>query len=118
MTPRRWAAYAAASVIAAAGMMAGHALAAAARASGHESLLAQALGIFAWVVAGAAAVLIDRTVVARTVAAASAALPLIWFATLDNPLWLPGLAALALFAILAGLSAALTKRAFRAGGRT
>jgi hypothetical protein len=114
---RRPVAYVTASAIAAAGMMSGHALAAAARASGQESPFAQAVGILAWIAAGVTAVVIDRTVVAPTVAAASVALPLLWFATLDNPLWLLGLAALALFAILAGVSAALTKLAFRAAGR-
>lgn len=118
VTTRRWLACAAASLIAAAGMMTGHALAAAARAAGEESAVAQGLGVASWVVAGAAAVLIDRDVPAQAVAAASVVLPLVWFATLENPLWLLGLAAMTLFALIAGLSAAVTKFACRAARRT
>lgn len=121
MSLRRRLAYIAASVIAAAGMMSGHWLAGAARAEGAESPAAQILGIASWLVAGVAAVLIDRTVPPRAVAFASLALPLVWFGMLlvseDNNLWLLGLAALAVFALLAGLAAGATKLAFRLAGR-
>ncbi|MEX2272526.1 MAG: hypothetical protein WD690_13730 [Vicinamibacterales bacterium] len=93
-------------------MMSGHALAASARAAGGESQLAPALGIVSWVVAGIAAVIIDRTIPVRFVGAASVVLPLIWFATLlakdGNPLWPAAGAAIMLFGLLAGLSAGAT----------
>lgn len=118
---RRRLSYIAASVIAAAGMMGGHWLAGAARAEGAESPFAQGLGILSWAVAGILAVLIDRTVPARAVAFASLALPLVWFGMLlvseENSLWLLGLAVMAVFALIAGLSAAATKLAFRLAGR-
>lgn len=114
---RRKLSYIAASVIAAAGMMTGHWLAESARAAGGESALAQGLGLASWVVAGVAAVLIDRTVPARAVAFASLALPLVWFGGLlvseDNTLWLLGLVALTVFALAAGLSAGATKLLLR-----
>lgn len=90
-------------------MMSGHALAASARAAGGESQIAPALGIISWVVAGVVAVLIDRTVPGLIVAAASVVLPLIWLATLDNPIWLLGLAAMAVFAMIAGGAAAAAR---------
>lgn len=118
---RRRLSYIAASVIAAAGMMSGHWLAGAARAEGGESPVAQGLGIASWAVAGIVAALIDRTVPARAVAFASLALPLVWFGMIlvseENSLWLLGLAVMAVFALIAGLSAAATKLAFRLAGR-
>lgn len=115
MPIRRRLSYIAASVIAAAGMMGGHALAAAAGAEG--SVAAQWMGILAWVVAGVAAVLIDRTVPARAVGFASLALPLVWFGMLlvseDRSLWMLGLLFIFFFALVAGLSAAGTKLLFR-----
>ncbi|HUF24253.1 MAG TPA: hypothetical protein VMN81_09010 [Vicinamibacterales bacterium] len=121
MSLRRRLAYLSASLIAAAGMMAGHALAGAARAAGEESQLAPALGLLSWVAAGIAAVLIDRTVPPRAVGFASLALPLVWFGMLlvseDNSLWLLGLAALAVFALIAAASAAMTKAVIRVAGQ-
>ena len=65
--------------------------------------------------------LIDRTEPPRAVEFASLALPLVWFGMLlvseDNNLWLLGLAALAVFALLAGLAAGATRFAFRLAGR-
>ena len=107
---KRKIAYVAASVIAAGGMFAGHAL------GGPESestTLANLLGILAWVVAGIVAVLIDRSVPARAVGFASLGLPLFWFGGLlveeGMTFWLAGLALLGLFALLAGTAAAGTK---------
>lgn len=118
---RRKLAYVAASVIAAAGMMGGHWMANAARAGGSESALAPALGLGSWIAAGIAAVLIDRSVPARAVAFASLALPLVWFGMLlvseDNSLWILGLAAMAVFALLTGLAAAGTRFALRLSRR-
>jgi hypothetical protein len=115
MPIRRRLAYIAASVIAAAGMMGGHALAAAAGADG--SAAAQWMGILSWVVAGIVAVLIDRTVPARAVGFASLALPLVWFGMLlvseDRSLWMLGLAFIFFFALVAGLAAGGTKLLFR-----
>jgi hypothetical protein len=117
VTSRRRLAYAAASLVAAAGMMAGHALAGAARAAAGESQLAPAVGLLAWVAAGIVAVLIDRRVPAGAAGAASIVLPLAWFgvrlAIDGNSLWLLGLAALAVFALLAAASAAITKTVLR-----
>lgn len=88
--------------------MAGHALA---RRYDDE---ANYVGVFSWVAAGVCAALIDRSVPARAVAVASLGLPLVWFGTLivseDHGLWMFGLAFLVFFAIIAGLSAAVTKR--------
>lgn len=113
---RRRLAYIAASVIAAAGMMGGHALAGAAEAEG-GSIAAQWIGVLSWVAAGVTATLIDRTVPARAVGFASMALPLVWFGMLlvseENNLWLLGLAAMAVFGLIAGLSAGATKLLFR-----
>ena len=121
MPLRRRLAYIAASVIAAAGMMSGHWLAEASRAAGRESPLAQSLGVLSWVVAGAVAALIDRTVPAHAVGVASLALPLVWFGMIlvsePNGLWLLGLGAMAVFALIAGLSAAATKAALRLAAR-
>ena len=121
MTSRRRFAYIAASVIAAAGMMSGHNLAAAMRASGSEAGLAQVLGIAGWVVAGVVAVLIDRTVPPRAVAFASLALPLVWFGSIivsdESGLWWLGLLAIAVFALIAGAAAAATSLAFRLAAR-
>lgn len=118
---RRRLAYVAASVIAAAGMMSGHAMADSARAAGGESPFAQALGILCWVAAGIAAVLIDRTVPARAVAFASLALPLVWFGAIivsdQRELWWVGLVVLVLFALVAGLAAAATGFLFRSAAR-
>lgn len=98
-------------------MIAGHALAGAQRASGEESPLAPALGLLSWVAAGIVAVLIDRTVPARAVGFASLALPLVWFGMLlvseDNSLWLLGLAALVVFALIAAASAWATGAVLR-----
>lgn len=117
---RRRLAYLSASLVAAAGMMAGHALAGAARAAGSESQLAPALGLLAWVAAGIVAVLIDRTVPARAVGVAALALPLVWFGTRlasdGNSLWLLGLGALAVFALIAAASAAVTRAVLRVAG--
>jgi len=119
---RRRLAYLAASVVAAAGMMTGHALGQAAHAAGTSAAAAAAIGIGAWVAAGIAAVLIDRTVPARAVAVASIALPLVWFGTMivseERELWWVGLALLVLFAAVAGLAAAAAGFFFRrAAGR-
>ena len=118
---RRRLAYVAASVIAAGGMMSGHALAESARAAGTESALAQALGIVCWIVAGIVAVLIDRAVPARAVAFASIALPLVWFGTIivsdQRGLWWIGLLVLVIFALVAGLAAAATSFLFRMAAR-
>ncbi|MDQ3068340.1 MAG: hypothetical protein M3R55_01250 [Acidobacteriota bacterium] len=118
---RRRLACIAASVIAAAGMMSGHWLAGVARAAGEESPVAQSLAIAAWITAGVIAVLIDRTVSARAVALASLALPLVWFGMIlvleDHGLWMLGLAAMAVFALLAGLSAAAMKLMLRLATR-
>jgi hypothetical protein len=114
-------AYVAASVIAAAGMMGGHSLAASLRAAGNEADLAQVLGIAGWVVAGIAAVLIDRTVPPRAVAFASLALPLVWFGSIivsdESALWWLGLLAIIVFALIAGLAAYVTSLAFRIAAR-
>ena len=97
-------------------MMGGHALAGAAADQG-GSVAAQWIGVFSWVVAGVVAVLIDRTVPARAVGFASMALPLVWFGMLlvsdENNLWLLGLIAMAVFGLIAGLSAAATKLILR-----
>jgi hypothetical protein len=114
---RRRLAYLSASLIAAAGMIAGHTVAGASRAIGGESQLAPALGLLSWVAAGIVAVLIDRDVPARAVGFASLALPLVWFGMLlvseDNSLWLLGLAALAVFALIAAASAWATRAVLR-----
>jgi hypothetical protein len=118
---RRRLAYVAASVIAAAGMMGGHNLAAATRAAGDESTLAQVLGIAGWIVAGIVAVLIDRTVPPRAVAFASLALPLVWFGSIivsdESGLWWMGLLVIVVFALFAGLAAAATALIFRRAAR-
>jgi hypothetical protein len=110
-------AYLAASAIAAGGMFAGHALGG---PQSDSTILANLVGILGWVVAGAAAVLIDRTVPPRAVAFASLGLPLVWFGGLlveeGMAFWLLGLALLALFALLAGLSAAAVKWLLRPRG--
>lgn len=102
--------------------MTGHWLASAARAAGQEPPFSDMLGILSWVVAGIAAVLIDRTVPARAVGFASLALPLVWFGGLlvseDRSMWLMGLLTLVVFALLAGVSAAATKLLFRSRSRT
>ena len=120
MSFRRRLCYLAASAIAAAGMMTGHWMAGAARAAGEESALAQGLGLVSWVIAGVAAVLIDRSVPPRAVAFASLALPLVWFGGLlvseEGTVWILGLIALAVFALVAGLSAGATKRLLRPRG--
>jgi len=114
---RRRLAYLSASLIAAAGMIAGHTVAGTSRAAGGESPLAPALGLLSWVAAGIVAVLIDRDVPARAVGFASLALPLVWFGMLlvseDNSLWLLGLAALAVFALMAAASAWATRAVLR-----
>jgi hypothetical protein len=119
---RRRLAYVAASVIAAAGMFVGDGLGDAAREAGGESLAAAIIGIGSWIVAGIAAVLLDRTVPARAVGFASLGLPLVWFgATVvsdDRSLWWAGLLLLGAFAALAALSAAATKLLFRVTERT
>lgn len=116
---RRRLSYIAASVIAAAGMMGGHALAGASGAEG--SAIAEWMGILSWAAAGVAAVLIDRTVPARAVGFASMALPLVWFGMLlvseDRSLWFMGLLFIGLFALVAGLSAAGTRLLFRLAAR-
>lgn len=118
MPVRRRLAYLSASLIAAFGMMGGHRLAGASRAAGEDSPLAQGLGILSWVAAGIVAVLIDRTVPARAVGFASLALPLVWFGMIlvseDNSLWLLGLAALVIFALIAAASAWVTAAVLRA----
>ena len=110
-------AYVAASVIAAGGMFAGHALGG---PQSDSTILANLVGILAWVVAGIVAVLIDRSVPPRAVGFASLALPLVWFGGLlveeGMTFWLAGLALLALFALLAGASAAGTKWMLRPRG--
>ncbi len=114
---KRKMAYVAASVIAAGGMFAGHALGGPETAS---TTLANLVGILAWVVAGSAAVLIDRSVPPRAVGLASLGLPLVWFGGLlveeGMTFWLAGLALLAVFALLAGASAAGTKWMLRPRG--
>jgi len=110
---RRRLCYLAASAIAAAGMMTGHWMANTARAAGAESVLAGALGIVSWVLAGIVAVLIDRSVPPRAVALSSLALPLVWFGMVivseENTLWLLGLLLLGLFALLTWTAAAATR---------
>lgn len=110
-------AYIAASVIAAGGMFTGHALGG---PQSDSTALANLIGILAWVVAGSVAVLIDRSVPPRAVGFASLALPLVWFGGLlveeGMTFWLLGLALLALFALLAGVSAAGTKWMLRPRG--
>ena len=112
MPLRRRFSYIAASFIAAAGMMGGHALAGAAANDG-GSAAAQWIGVLSWVVAGITAVLIDRSVPARAVGFASMALPLVWFGMLlvseEHTLLLLGLVAMAVFGLVAGLSAGATK---------
>lgn len=74
---------------------------------------AQLVGILSWVAAGIAAVLIDRSVPARAVGFASLALPLVWFGGLlvseGVGFWFAALALLGVFALLAGVSAAVMK---------
>lgn len=115
---RRRLAYIAASVIAGSGMFAGHTIAQ--RTS--DPTIANWIGIGGWIVAGIAAVLIDRTVPARAVGLASLALPLVWFGMLlvseDNALWMAGLAFLLAFAMVSGVSAGATKFLFRLTTRT
>lgn len=107
---RRRLAYLAATVIAAAGMFAGHAIG---KAADGSTGLANLLGIGSWIVAGIIAVLIDRTVPARAVAFASLGLPLVWFGMIlvseGVGFWFVALLLIAVFALLAGLSAAATK---------
>ena len=113
MSLKRRLAYVAASVIAAAGMMTGHWMANNARAAGEESAFAGSLAILCWIIAGVAAILIDRSVPPRAVALASLALPLVWFGMIlvseDSSLWFFGLLLIALFAFLTWLSAAATR---------
>lgn len=119
---RRKLSYIAASVIAGAGMMTGHWMATAARQAGGESAIANSLGILSWVIAGAVAVLIDRSVPPRAVALASLALPLVWFGGLlvseDRTMWLLGFVLLLVFALLAGVSAAAVKWLFKLSRRS
>lgn len=107
-------AYLAASVIAAGGMFAGHALGG---PQSDSTVLANLVGILGWVVAGVTAVLIDRSVPARAVGFASLGLPLVWFGGLlveeGMTFWLAGLVLLGVFAFLAGASAAGMKRLLR-----
>ena len=114
MPIRRRLAYIAASVIAATGMFAGHTLG---KGSDDSSAVANLLGIGAWVVAGIVAVLIDRSVPARAVGFASLALPLVWFGTVlvseGVGFWFLALLLIAVFALLAALSAAATRLLFR-----
>jgi hypothetical protein len=117
VTLRRWSAFATATGIAAAGMMGGRALAGAARDAGTESSLAAVIAILGWVCAGMAAVVIDRSIPAAAAGAASAVLPILWFATLENRIWALGLGAIAVFALMAGLSAAVTRRVLRVASR-
>lgn len=118
MSLQRKIAYVAASVIAAGGMFAGHALGG---PQSDSTVLANLVGILAWVVAGVVAVLIDRSVPPRAVGFASLALPLVWFGGLlveeGMTFWLAGLALLALFALLAGGSAAGMKWMLRPRGQ-
>jgi hypothetical protein len=120
MSIRRRLAYIAASVIAAAGMMVGDALGEAARAAGTESYAAVFIGVGGWILAGIAAVLIDRTIPARAAGFASMALPLVWFGMLlvsdDRSLWFVGLLLICLFALVAGLAAAGAKLLLRLMG--
>jgi hypothetical protein len=113
---RRRLAYIAASLIAAAGMISGHAIAGAAANDGGSSA-AQWIGVLSWVAAGIAAVLIDRSVPARAAGFASLALPLVWFGMLlvseEHTLWMLGLVAMAVFGLIAGLSAGAMKLLFR-----
>ncbi len=102
-------------------MMGGHTLAAAMRAAGEDSALAQGMGIAGWIAAGTVAVLIDRTVPARAVAFASLALPLVWFGSIivsdESGLWWLGLLVIAVFALIAGAAAAATSLLFRVSAR-
>jgi len=102
--------YIAASVIAAAGMMTGHAIG---QGPDDTATLANVIGVLSWVVAGIAAALIDRSVPPRAVGLASMALPLVWFGTLlvseGVGLWFLGLLLIGAFALLAGTAAAGTK---------
>lgn len=110
MSLKRKIAYVAASVIAAGGMFAGHALGG---PQSDSTVLANLVGILGWVVAGVTAVLIDRSVPPRAVGFASLGLPLVWFGGLlveeGMTFWLAGLVLLGVFAVLAGASAAGTK---------
>lgn len=107
---KRKLAYLAATFIAAGGMFLGHSLGGS--VSG-ESPAADLIGVLSWVVAGVAAVLIDRSVPPRAVGFASLGLPLVWFGGLlvseGVGFWLLGLALLGLFALLAGASATAMK---------
>ena len=106
---RRRLACIAASVIAAAGMFAGHRMG----KTSDDAGVANLVGIFSWVVAGIVAVLIDRTVPARVVGVASLALPLVWFGTVlvseGVGFWFIALLLMAVFALLAAVSAGATK---------
>lgn len=117
MSLKRKIAYLAASVIAAGGMFAGHALGG---PQSDSTLLANLVGILGWVVAGVTAVLIDRSVPARAVGFASLGLPLVWFGGLlveeGVTFWLAGLVLLGVFAFLAGASAAGMKWLLRPRG--
>lgn len=115
---RRRLSYLAASVIAAAGMFTGHAMG---RGPDESAGVAQLVGILSWVVAGVAAVLIDRSVPPRAVGFASLALPLVWFGGLlvseGVGFWFAALVLLGVFALLAGVSAALMKWLLQPRGR-
>ena len=114
---RRRLAYIAASLIAAAGMIVGDSLGEAARRADGESWAAALIGIGSWTVAGVVGVLIDRTVPARAIGLASTALPLLWFGGLivseEKSLWWAGIVLIAVFGLIASLSAAATKLVFR-----
>lgn len=107
---RRRLSYLAASVIAAVGMFTGHAMG---QGPDESAGVAQLVGILSWVAAGIVAVLIDRSVPPRAVGFASLALPLVWFGGLlvseGVGFWLAALALLGVFALLAGVSAAVMK---------
>lgn len=115
---RRRLSYLAASVIAAAGMFTGHAVG---RGPDESAGAAQLIGILSWVVAGVAAVLIDRSVPPRAVGFASLALPLVWFGGLlvseGVGFWFAALVLLGVFALLAGASAAVMKWLLQRGRR-
>ena len=115
---RRRLSYLAASVIAAAGMFAGHAMG---QGPDEAAGAAQLVGILSWVAAGVVAVLIDRSVPPRAVGFASLALPLVWFGGLlvseGVGFWVAALALLGVFALLAGASAAVMKWLLQPRGR-